>query len=147
MIQFELNTASMWDKNWGFMKDIYSSDDQLQSQQQQYGKRRVSGASSSLPPIAPKPTAKESEVNLKVTPYPLKKNYMQDQEAADYLITYNTDIIRNKFALEEKYKYPCTTSNEVGWRWHNMKLEKFGSHAKGKRNISRWWAGALESMP
>ena len=141
MIHFELNTASMWDKNWGFMKDIYSDMNATSSTSPA---TNLPNQKSSLPPIK---GAEKAETPLKVTPYPIKRNYMQEQVAADYLITYNTDIIRNKYSLEEKYKFPCTTSNEVGWKWHHMKLEKFGSHAKGKRNISRWWAGALESMP
>ena len=130
MIHFEQNTATMWEKNWGFMKDIYPE-----------GADAKPSNDTKLPPI------NGATQNVTVTPYPIRKHYMQDPATENYLITYNTEAIRHKYDVMDKYRFPCTTSNEIGWKWHNHKLERFGSHAKGKRNISRWWAGSLESMP
>ncbi|EPZ32427.1 hypothetical protein ROZALSC1DRAFT_27434 [Rozella allomycis CSF55] len=122
VIRFEQNTSETWEKNWGFMKEQENS--QKSSEQK-----------------------KTSNLNATNTPFPVKSEYLKTETAQDYLASFNLDAIQSSVKLKDKYSVPCTTSQQYGWAWHSDKIDKFAPYAKGKRNVSRWYSGALESLP
>jgi hypothetical protein len=59
-------------------------------------------------------------------------------------------IIEQKYPFE-KYSHPCTTSMRYGWPFSSSKsgdfnvLERFGSEARGKRDIHKYFLGVYEA--
>ncbi|KAJ3111781.1 hypothetical protein HK100_002553 [Physocladia obscura] len=163
-VHYELSTAQNWEKYWGFMRDVMilpslnnTKFDPLPPiaaarQPLQYNgpdDRCKSGLPSRLPPGIVLPT--------------------DNPIVSDLMLTYRVpQIIRARMPVE-KYRVPCTTSEEVGWIWGSARdearavdkdvavggsrravfhtLERFPREAYGKGDVLKWWGGGRESLP
>ncbi|KAI9093430.1 hypothetical protein DFS34DRAFT_263370 [Phlyctochytrium arcticum] len=162
-IHYELSTASGWEGQWGFMRDLYALDS-------------VPGKQTRLPPLSSTPQ-KQTKPTGPPGPYisglpslrPPGLTTSPSSFTSDLLAIHDIPrIIRTRYP-HQKYTFPATTQMEVGWGWGAPKvvvgeataedvgggmtdrgmrtLEEFGRFARGQRDVLKWWGGSRESLP
>ncbi|KAJ2992610.1 hypothetical protein HDV02_002969 [Globomyces sp. JEL0801] len=156
-IRYEANTATNWEKNWGFMQKAMIENEAI---------ARKEKPRAYQPPALPKIQSdnRRSGLPSKLAPGLADK---ENPIVSDWLFTSNTPrIIQYRFP-SEKYNMPTTTSNDIGWPWfpkeggtpnnssiqfrrtgipQSRTLETFGKHARGRGDVLKWF-GARESLP
>ncbi|KAJ3038553.1 hypothetical protein HK097_003146 [Rhizophlyctis rosea] len=160
-INYELLTANSWEKDWGFMGELYEKTPTTTTK---------ASPKTKLPPIYP-------SQNLSGLPSKLPPGLTTDQNStlSDWLLMHDVGRIITSKSPNQKYTFPCTTMQEVGWDWeedgeggfkqksigsgsgsgsgkgdsrHRLRtLEKYGRYAEGRKDILKWWGGARESLP
>jgi hypothetical protein len=117
-----------------------------------------------LPPIQQHPHA--SGLPSKVPP---GLSDSQDSILGDWLCAHQVSRIIAYRLPNQKYTYPATTATEIGWTWENVQkklnlplppikerassitgpasLERFGSYARGRGDVMKWFGGCRESLP
>ncbi|KAJ3042543.1 hypothetical protein HDV00_007077 [Rhizophlyctis rosea] len=157
-IQYELLTANSWEKDWGFMKELYDKSPRTLSQKPP------------LPSIHQTPTATTTttETHHSGLPSLLPPGLTPDPNStlSDWLLMHDVKRIIASKTPNQKYGFPCTTMQEVGWDWEDggkgdkkeggggvrrigglRTLERYGRYAEGRRDVLKWWGGARESLP
>ncbi|KAJ3268561.1 hypothetical protein HDV01_002579 [Terramyces sp. JEL0728] len=160
-IRYESNTASNWQKNWGFMQQAMIENQKIA---QKEDSRKVSHR-----PTLPAITSNDGRVTGLPSILPPGLDDEGNGIVSDWMYTSNIPrIIKYRFP-SEKYKTPTTTSHEIGWPWQKEpikpikkpgvsisynraaipqadSLEVYGKHARGQGDVLKWF-GAREALP
>ncbi|KAJ3155221.1 hypothetical protein HDU89_007412 [Geranomyces variabilis] len=103
-ISYELSTAKDWEQNWGFMRELYEQPGASGERKNRLKKSSassvprafISGLPSKLPPgLTTDPTS----------------------HTADLLCIHDVARITRSLHPKQKYTYPATTQQEIGWDW------------------------------
>ncbi|KAJ3021784.1 hypothetical protein HKX48_007755 [Thoreauomyces humboldtii] len=106
-ISYELSTAKEWEKNWGFMRGLYDHN----------GTETLK-----LPPLA----ATTPRAFISGLPSKLPQGLTSDPTSltADLLSMHDIPRITRSLYPKQKYTFPATTQQEVGWDWNRDGLER-----------------------
>ncbi|KAI8815941.1 uncharacterized protein EV422DRAFT_572284 [Fimicolochytrium jonesii] len=100
-IHLELQTPRNWEKHWGFMRELYAKDPTTRPPL--------------LPPLASTvPRAFASGLPSKLPP---GLTTSPTSYTADLLSIHDIPRISRSLYPKQKYTFPATTQQEVGWAW------------------------------
>ncbi|KAJ3159723.1 hypothetical protein HDU86_001373 [Geranomyces michiganensis] len=122
-ISYELSTAKEWEQNWGFMRELYE-------QPSESGERKNRPKKSSASTV---PRAFISGLPSKLPP-----GLTDDPKShtADLLCIHDVTRITRSLHPKQKYTYPATTQQEIGWDWEADPAEQQSKRTGGKEGVA-----------
>ncbi|KAI8915234.1 hypothetical protein PhCBS80983_g01355 [Powellomyces hirtus] len=111
-ISYELSTAKDWEQNWGFMRGLYEHPKVSNS-----GKEYVK-----LPPL--RSTVPRAFISGLPSKLPQGLTADPNSHTADLLSIHDVPRITRSLYPKQKYTFPATTQQEIGWDWEQDTSEQ-----------------------